>query len=215
MTWSEVSGRVCEVEICDRQHYSGGYCQPHYRRVLKHGTPGEAAIGQLPSYPRKGKSMCSFEGCTYRSFTRGLCDAHDKQRRRGRDLSPVRIRGPILGRRESNLRSRYNITGAMYDEMLKNQSGVCAICGAAPRPGVKYWSELSVDHDRSCCPTWKSCGNCVRGLLCKMCNVGIGNLGDDPERLESAVRYLRERKIETTGSMKIEIVGVSPEDDLT
>lgn len=46
------------------------------------------------------------------------------------------------------------------------------------------------DHDHET-------GN-ARGVLCRNCNVGLGYLGHDPERLESAARYLRERQCAST-----------------
>ncbi|WP_435613304.1 endonuclease domain-containing protein [Streptomyces sp. bgisy159] len=71
--------------------------------------------------------------------------------------------------------------------MLAEQGGVCAVCGHLDPAG----RELAVDHDHSCCPdAAKSCGNCVRGLLCWPCNVGIGHLRDDPEILTAAAAYL-------------------------
>jgi hypothetical protein len=42
---------------------------------------------------------------------------------------------------------------------------------------------LSVDHNHVT--------NKVRALLCDDCNVGIGTLGENPERLEAAAAYLR------------------------
>jgi hypothetical protein len=63
--------------------------------------------------------------------------------------------------------------------MLKDQGGCCAICGT-DTPGTS--GIFAVDHDHK---TGK-----VRGLLCRSCNVGIGNLGDDPKRLKEAIRYL-------------------------
>ena len=33
-------------------------------------------------------------------------------------------------------------------------------------------------------------GHCNRGLLCRTCNVGIGNLQDSIEILKSAIKYL-------------------------
>lgn len=77
---------------------------------------------------------------------------------------------------------KYKITKAMYEGLLESQGGVCAICQGLPN---KYF--LSVDHDHSCCPGIKTCGNCIRGLLCGSCNSFLGRVNDDPS---SAIRYL-------------------------
>lgn len=87
---------------------------------------------------------------------------------------------------EANL-ERYGLSIEQYEELLRKQNGVCAICGK-PEPTKK---RLSIDHDHSCCPGMKSCGKCIRGLLCFRCNAGLGNLDDSIRRLERAVKYLR------------------------
>jgi hypothetical protein len=73
-----------------------------------------------------------------------------------------------------------------YKQMLDGQGGVCAICGEPPVEG----KNLSIDHDHSCCPGRTTCGKCIRGLLCNGCNLGIGYLKDDIERLRKAMAYL-------------------------
>lgn len=77
---------------------------------------------------------------------------------------------------------RYGITQADYDRMLALQGGRCAIC-ATDDPGKKSWC---IDHDHDT--------EAVRGLLCSLCNTGIGNLRDDPDILKSAVSYLERHK---------------------
>lgn len=88
-------------------------------------------------------------------------------------------------RREQKLRQKYGITIEMYNQMLTDQNGVCAIC-FKPEVWVHITSDkiqcLAVDHDHK---TGK-----IRGLLCKKCNLAIGNMEDDTTRLLSAVRYL-------------------------
>ena len=81
----------------------------------------------------------------------------------------------------------YGVDRAKYDQMVKEQNGGCAICGDQNRDGRM----LAVDHDHACCPGERTCGKCVRGLLCDSCNHAIGKFRDDPELLIKAANYLR------------------------
>lgn len=76
------------------------------------------------------------------------------------------------------LRSKFHITVDDYDRIYTEQEGQCGICGKR-QPGSEYrvsgvGHRLAVDHDRRCCPGEKSCGRCVRGLLCVGCNPQLG-----------------------------------------
>jgi len=88
---------------------------------------------------------------------------------------------------ERNLRSKHGITAAQYDVLLAGQEGVCAICGTSEPRGR---GRFHVDHDHSCCPGKKSCGKCIRGLLCGNCNPGLGAFSDNPDLLIAAAAYL-------------------------
>lgn len=106
-----------------------------------------------------------------------------------------RIRGAEHERRRT-LRA-YNLTSEQFDEILANQGGACAICGTTnPANGIGRRNVTwSIDHDHGCCPeSCGSCGRCIRGLLCGSCNLGIGQLGDDPNRLLAAADYLAQHK---------------------
>lgn len=83
----------------------------------------------------------------------------------------------------------FGITAEQYDEMLARQGGVCAN-PACDRTVSDDGRRLSVDHDHACCPGPKSCGKCVRGLLCHTCNATLGMVDDDPTRLLGLVAYL-------------------------
>lgn len=90
---------------------------------------------------------------------------------------------------ECHLRNVYaGMTASKYAEMLLAQGGLCAIC---KRSYTQFKRLFALDHDHSCCPGKKSCGKCIRGLLCHHCNVGMGHLQDSPEILERALAYLQ------------------------
>ena len=63
--------------------------------------------------------------------------------------------------RKHILKKLYGLTLESFDEMLKAQGGVCAICKQTDKTG-----KFLVDHDHE---TGK-----VRGLLCRRCNHIIG-----------------------------------------
>lgn len=89
--------------------------------------------------------------------------------------------------RKRMVESSYNVS---YEDLFALQGGSCGICGKTEEENGQ---RLCVDHDHSCCPTKrKSCGKCVRGLLCSNCNTGLGYFNDNKDRLQSAIKYLAE-----------------------
>lgn len=82
--------------------------------------------------------------------------------------------------RMGHLRRTYGLSLEDYDEMLAKQDNRCAICGSEnPGDNTKHFH---VDHRHST-------GE-VRGLLCGICNRGMGCFEDDIERLHAAIEYL-------------------------
>lgn len=91
--------------------------------------------------------------------------------------------------RKRNLGRRYNrkgITQERWEDLFASQLCVCAICGTH-EPGTTGWH---TDHDHSCCPGTRMCGKCIRGILCSLCNVGLGAFRDSTDLLASAAAYL-------------------------
>ena len=78
-------------------------------------------------------------------------------------------------------------------DMVKSQGGKCPIC-TRDLPDVFNFDEkkynLVVDHDHACCPGEKSCGKCVRGILCRDCNLLLGHAKDNKATLKNAIKYL-------------------------
>ena len=85
-----------------------------------------------------------------------------------------------------HLRYAYSVD---LEELIKmvGEPVSCSIC-KNKSPGTMGWN---VDHDHECCSGSKSCGRCIRGILCHLCNKGIGLLGDDPILLSSGINYLK------------------------
>lgn len=100
----------------------------------------------------------------------------------------------------SNLRALHSLTIEQYADLYEAQHGRCAICGNAIARAFDQHKEAGkrgphsrgahIDHDHSCCPGQKSCGSCIRGLLCNACNTGIGYLRDNVGLMYKAIDYL-------------------------
>lgn len=78
---------------------------------------------------------------------------------------------------------RYGISSEEFERMYADQAGKCAICLKSIVDGSGQGRDaLAFDHDHR---TGR-----VRGLLCAVCNRGLGMFEDDPERLRQAAKYI-------------------------
>lgn len=88
---------------------------------------------------------------------------------------------------DSGRDKNYGLVPGTISELLKYQEFKC---GNPACDNDITWNGSAVDHDHSCCPNSKSCGRCVRGLLCKQCNWALGYVGDNIDKLNGLVDYL-------------------------
>lgn len=89
---------------------------------------------------------------------------------------------------QSNVYAKYGITQQIFDYLRERQNYRCKIC---KRHEDMFTRAFAVDHDHACCPDrQKSCGKCVRGLLCVGCNTTLGHFKDSKIILNNAKNYL-------------------------
>lgn len=104
----------------------------------------------------------------------------DCRRRLESEYSKAYYKRHYAANKEARLRWQreytYGITHEDFEAMVARQNGLCAIC--------RQVLPLHVDH----CHETKA----VRGLLCQLCNVGLGHFKDNPERLQRAASYLEQ-----------------------
>ena len=101
------------------------------------------------------------------------CKECDKKRNKKRHhTNPERTRN-------NDLMRNYGISVSDHSEMFEKQNGLCAIC---EKEGDGRWKKLCVDHCHST--------GTVRELLCRNCNMVLGQIHDNPRLLEKMVLYL-------------------------
>lgn len=81
---------------------------------------------------------------------------------------------------------KFGLTSEVYEKMVSNQEGRCAIClmnieGNGER--------LSIDHSHK--------DGKIRGLLCRKCNLLLGCAKDSVEILENSIEYLKKWSVNT------------------
>lgn len=87
-----------------------------------------------------------------------------------------------LSSTNTKLKQRFGITLDQYNKMYEEQEGKCLCCGATES---EFGHRLAVDH---CHTTGK-----IRGLLCKRCNVALGNLKENKETILNLFKYVEQR----------------------
>jgi hypothetical protein len=174
----------CSVDGCSRPCLARDLCRTHLerrygRRVRVDDDAGPDPFASL----RTPTKRCSIKDCAEAATARGWCGRHyHRWKKHGDPNAKVRKRAtvnePIKHDRGP---AKYGLTDGQFEDMWIAQDGRCAICRTElVRTGMK---SCNIDH---CHNTGR-----VRGILCRGCNWGVGILGDDPDRLEAAARYLR------------------------
>jgi len=79
-----------------------------------------------------------------------------------------------ISNRKTHLKRKYGLALEAFDALLASQGGGCAVCGRTDADNV--------DHDHV---TGR-----VRGILCFNCNVAIGHVAEDEDRLVALIAYL-------------------------
>ena len=118
-------------------------------------------------------------------------EAMEQQRKRKAEHARIHGRrvDPVIRRRwnQASKLARYGLTQERFDWLLEVQQGCCGMC----RKLFAKDQRICVDHDHACCPDEKrSCGECIRGLLCLSCNTALGHI---ERRGELARGYLANR----------------------
>jgi hypothetical protein len=109
------------------------------------------------------------------------CDKNTTMDSRKRRYEVSRIQ-----QRHATRKFKYGITELEFKELYETQKGLCACCNVSLTDAFEVShakNKLVIDHCHST--------NKVRGLLCTMCNKGIGLLGDNAEGLYKAYTYLK------------------------
>jgi hypothetical protein len=169
----------CAIDWCDKlpQPYQK-YCPKHRRMNMIHGTP----LPLVKCYECKNEFVYSIPGSdlhTGNVFRCPKCSLILKEYEH------------IIFRKSGSIRklSDFNITRVQYINILISQDFKCANIACRSDDKILY-----LDHDHKCCPYKKgdkksvSCGKCIRGLVCRSCNIALGWM--ESERAKGIPEYL-------------------------
>jgi hypothetical protein len=149
---------------------------PEYNRAWQKANP-EKAAATTRAYREANPEKAAAATRAYREANREKAAANARAWEKANPEKAAESRRVCL----------YNLTNEKYQELLDKQNNSCKIC-------LKPFTDTTphIDHDHVCCPGKKSCGECVRGLLCNACNTGLGFFKDSAEILQSGKNYLDE-----------------------
>lgn len=168
----------CKIPNCDRPYYGHWLCNAHYQqrrqgRLIKPIRPNRKN-GEVALRDSAGRKQCI--ACLLWLST-AFFSAHGKTV----DKLQVRCLSCVNAGRVLIL---YGLDKHDIANRMLEQAHACAICK------VDISGRYVIDHNHNCCPQLKTCGKCIRGLLCGGCNLGLGAFKDNPNYMLSAIKYI-------------------------
>lgn len=173
-----MSKSECSFTGCGRPHYARTLCHTHYSQTRRGSELSpirpRRASGATQTRDADGRKLCP------------KCDLWHSEH----DFVPDPSHSDGLSTyckpcRSAHMRAwRYGLEPSDLERMIHDQGGDCRLCPASLADGY------CVDHDHGCCPDVKTCGACVRGLLCHECNKLLGKIETNPDRLVRMLAYL-------------------------
>lgn len=140
---------------------------------------------QTQSVGTKTCTKCGVTKDITEFYKRGGKTSPETRHNHCKDCTKIRVqtnyREDPSKQRNNDLKRLYGITLNEYNQMLTEQNNKCAVCRTTD-PGGKH-GKFMVDH---CHTTGK-----VRGLLCKRCNIALGEVGDNISTLQKMIEYLK------------------------
>lgn len=154
-------------------------------------------VGTALKSHHNNKKRCSLVGCEKPNYAKTYCRTHYSRWIRN---GTTEIKNKVVASdgsyfsngiqrytKAKNILIYYKMDLSEYNERVANG---CEICGNKPE------RSLHIDHDHKCCDSVKTCGACVRGIVCNGCNKAIdkyerGQLRSDNPKREKVEEYLR------------------------
>jgi len=131
--------------------------------------------------PRHGsQKFCKDPDCQRERSNARYRDWYNKQPRAKLNEQQQNYRGRTDQQRRWELKKKYGITLEQWASMVSYVDSKCEICGTQT-------DSPCVDHDHVT-------GE-VRGVLCRLCNKAIGQLGDTFESVQKAADYLAKTRV--------------------
>lgn len=148
-------------------------------------------------------TTCSGPECVRPIVTKksGLCRTHYQQERSGRSLTILPPLGtkpcsievcerPAASRQlcavHASVASRYKLMTSDFKRLLEARH--CYGCDQT----IPTSDQVHFDHDHGCCPGNNTCGRCLRGTLCRSCNITLGKYRDHPKHRPDLLAYIRD-----------------------
>lgn len=195
----------CSMDGCDNKFkrtpsgvagktylYCSRSCQAAHKKLLP--LPNCTTCGEQRQPQKGSKGLC--QKCYDKARARSKTGSAEWQENRNK--RNAQYQDNIEFARHRSVVYKYGIPFEKYQEMFESQGGKCAICN---RHRDEFQKNFAVDHDHSCCKTTRgnprTCGRCVRALLCVNCNQGLGCFRDDKESLSSAINYLQKWEVQS------------------